>query len=325
MTENTATGESGGDLGRSTSTTQSAVHTEPGQPDECANDKEDQGVDTPGSVVNSKIHEPGLAKPTNASDSFIVKEKMSDYTHFFREGLEKDGYGLKDFMDIVSEHATSKEIYELWATKLRKYAESYDKSHATETSPRLARSFMDYLGTVDDRLQKIESKIGLAAKETKKPEDVPDEGDSVQTRFYNASAQPQSRNTSMDDDEQGWNQQGSFLSEVDPKHCLRVLFNWLQDPNTGDDCPRDDEHPDPKRIEISEIRIHSDPITTFLAKQLDYEVQKDGVVRLKRPFRTLIRNVDSVKKQLSFLESEYMYGINIYTWIYIWQNYLKTD
>lgn len=325
MADDTASGESGGDLGRLTSTTQSAVHTEPTQPDEGTNDKEGQGVDAPGSITNSKIHEPELAKPTNESDSFIVKEKISDYTHFFRESLEKDGYGVKRFTNLVSEHANSKEIYDLWATKLRKYAESYEKNHATETSPRLARSFMDYLSTVDDRLQKIESKIGLAAKETKKPEDVPDEGDSVQTRFYNVSAQPQSRSTSMDDDEQGWNQQGDFLSEVDPKHCLRVLFNWVQDHNTGDDSPRDDEHPDPKRIEISELRIHSDPITTFLAKKLDYEVQKDSVVRLKRPFRTLIRNVDSVKKQLSLLEIEYMYGINIYTWTYIWRNYLRTD
>lgn len=311
MTDNTASGESGGDLGSLASTTKSAAHTEPAQPDEGVVDKEDQEGDAPGRGADSKIHKPELAKPTNTSDAFIVKEKTTDYSHYFRKGLDKGGYGLEFFTNVVSEHATSKEIYDLWATKLRKYGESYDKTHATERNPRLVRSFMDYVGTVDDRLQKIESKIGLAAKETKKPEDVPGKGHSVQMRFYNASTQPQSRSTSIEDDEKGWNEQGSFLSEVDPKHCLRVLFNWVQDHNTGDDSSCDDEHPDPKRIEISEIRIHSDPITAFLAKQLDYEVHKDSVIRLKRPFRTLIRKIDSIKKQLSFLESEYGYGVNI--------------
>lgn len=312
MTNETASGEAGADLGSLTSTTQFAEHTEPAQPDKGANDKGYHEAEAPDSGAGSEIHEPELSKPTNASDAFIVKEKMTDYTHYFREGLTKSGYGLEFFTNVVAENATSKEIYDLWATKLRKYAEAYDKSHATERNPRLVRSFMDYVGTVDDRLQKIESKIGLAAKETKKPEDVPGKGDSVQTKFYNASAQPQFRSTSMDDDEQGWNEQGNFLSEVDPKHCLRVLFNWVQDHNTDNDSPRDDEHPDHKRIDISEIRIDSDPITAFLAKQLDFEVHKDSVVRLKRPFRTLIRKVDSFRKQLSFLEREYRYAINIY-------------
>lgn len=305
MKDETANPDSGGDLGGLTSTVQSAVHTELKQPDEGAEDKNDQALEVRSSGEKSKVDEPKVTKPTNASDAFLVTEKQTDYVHYFREGLEKGGYGLQSFMDVVAEHATSKEIYDLWATKIRKYAESYDKSNASERTPRLARSFIDYVGTVDDRLQKIESKIGIAAKETKKPEDALDQAHSVQTRFYNASAQPQSRITSLDDDEPGWNVAGSFLSEVDPKHCLRVLFNWVQDHDTGTDSQRDEEHPYSEYIEISEIRIHSDPLTAFLAKQLDYEVHKDSVVHLKRPFRSLIRKVDSIKKQLSFLENQF--------------------
>lgn len=305
MTDGTANVDSGDNLGDLTTTTQSAAHTELKQPDGGAEDKDDQGLKIPNSGEKSSFDEPNVARPTNTSDAFLVTEKTPDCTHYFRDAIKKRGYELQYFMDVIAEHATSKEIYDLWATKLRKYAESYDKSQASERTPRLARSFIDYVGTVDERLQKIESKIGIATKEAKKPEDAPDKAHSVQTRFYNATEQPQARNTSLDDDEPGWNEAGSFLSEVDPKHCLRVLFNWAQDHHTGTDSQRDDEHPDPEHIEISEIRIHSEPLTAFLSKQLDYEIHKDSVVHLKRPFRSLIRKVDSIKKQLFFLETQF--------------------
>lgn len=305
MTDDTASGESGGNLEAIELTAQTAAHNDLAQPDEGADGKKDQQPEIPGSAEKSKANKQEVTKPTSASDAFLVTEKMPDYVHYFREAIKRGGAEIEYFMDVVAEHGTSKEIYDLWLKKLRKYAESYDKSPASERTPRLARSFIDYVGTVDDRLQKIESKIGMTAKETKKPEDIPGKAHSVQTRFYNASAQPQSRNASLDDDEPGWNIQGSFVSEVDPKHCLRVLFSWVQDHSTGTDSQRDDEHPGPESIEISEIRINSDPITAFLAKQLDYEVHKDSVVHLKRPFRSLIRNVDSIRRQLSFLENEF--------------------
>lgn len=284
---------------------QAAPQHEPSQPDEGAGDKDNQEPGVTGGDRKSKIEQPEVAEPTNAKDAYLLTEKTPDSVHELWEFMKKRGYTLQDYLDVVANNATSKEIYDLWVTKLRKYAESYDKSHASERTPRLARSFIDYVGAVDDRLQKIESKIGITSKETKKPEDAQGEKHSVQTRFYNASAQPQSRSVSIDDDEPGWNVKGSFLSETDSKHCLRVLFNWVQDQTTGTDSQPDDENPDPERIEISEIRIHSDPITAFLAKQLDYEIHKDSVVRLKRPFRSLIRKVDSIKKQLAFLENEY--------------------
>lgn len=305
MTDDTAHGESGGNLDGVTSTAQAAPHPEPSQPDQGVGDKDHQGLEVPGSVEKPKLDQPEATKPANATDAYLLTEKPPDSKPHFWEYLKKRGYKLQDYIDIVADNATSKEIYDLWITKLQKYAESYDKSHASERTPRLARSFINYVGAVDDRLQKIESKIGITSNETKKPEDAPGEKHSVQTRFYNASTQPQSRSVSIDDDEPGWNVKGSFLSEMDSKHCLRVLFNWVQDHPTSTDSHTDDEHPDPERIEISEIRIHSDAITAFLAKQLDYEVHKDSVVRLKRPFRSLIRKVDSIKKQLSFLENEY--------------------
>lgn len=307
MTDDTAPGEPGGNLDGVTPTSQAAPHYEASQPDEGLGDKDYQEPEVAGSDRKSKIDQPEVAKPTSATDAYLLTEKTPDSVHRLWESMKKRGYKLQDYLDVVADNATSKEIYDVWVTKLRKYAESYDKSHASERTPRLARSFIDYIGTVDDRLQKIESKIGITSKETKKPEDAPGEDHSVQTRFYNASAQPQSRSVGIDDDEPGWNVKGSFLSEMDSKHCLRVLFNWVQDHATSTDSQPDDEHPDPERIEISEIRIHSDPITAFLTKQLDYEVHKDSVVRLKRPFRSLIRKVDSIIKQLSFLENEYRY------------------
>lgn len=198
----------------------------------------------------------------------------------------------------------------MWIDKLKEYAESYDTIPAGDRAPRLARSFVDYLRAVDDRLEKIESKIGINAKSMEQPKDKQGREHSVQTKFYNASAQPQSKGMSIEDDEAGWNEQGTFLSEMDQKHCLRVLFTWVPDQTIRTDLQSEDEQPDPERIEISNIRIHSEPITAFLAKQLDFEVQKDSVLHLKRPFRILIRKADAIKKQLAFLEREHRYSLD---------------
>lgn len=309
MTNDITHAESGGISDGATPTAQAAPHTETSQPDGGAGDMDDQGVEVPASDGNSKLEvdHPSLTKPTHATDAYLVTEKTPEQRQALLARVKESGFKLQDYIDMVADTYTSKEIYELWAAKLRKHAESYEKGQASERTPRLARSFIDYVGTVDHRLQKIESKIGITSTETKRPEEAPGEKTSVQTRFYNASAQDHSRSGGLQEDEPGWNVKGNFLSEVDSKHCLRVLFNWVQDRTASTEFHPDDEHPDPKSIEISEIRIHSDPVTTFLANKLDYEVHKDSVIRLKRPFRSLIREVDSIKKQLSVLESQYRY------------------
>lgn len=306
MTDGASSGEAGGTSDSVTPTAQVTCPSRPLQSGEVAIEKDAQVLEVPGSDAIAETGQPEITKTTKTTDDLLVSEKAPNPEHPFRAFVKKTGGTYQDYIDWVAEDTSSKEIYDMWVAKLGKYAESYDKSPESERAPRLARSFVDYVRTVDNRLEKIESKIGINAKSKKEPEDTAGKGHSVQTKFYNASAQPQSQSTSMDDDDEiGWNDRGTFISEVDPKHCLRVLFNWIQDHNTEDDSERDDEHPDPKHIEISDLRIHSDPITAFLAKQLDYDVQKNGVVHMKRPFRVLIRKSDAIKKQLSFLEHEY--------------------
>jgi hypothetical protein len=264
-----------------------------------------QAIQASSSEAISKPDQPELKKANGDRDGLLFSEKPPNIEHDFRVWAKDKGIDVDSYLNEISEATSSTEIYKMWVSKLGKYAESYDKSPASERAPRLARSFIDYVRTVDDRLDKIESKMGINAKSTKAPEDTPGKEHTVQTKFYNASAQPQSQSTMTDGDEIGWNEKGTFLSEVDPKHCLRVLFNWVHRQTSDNDAERDDEHPDAENIEISDIRIHSEPVTSFIAKQLDYEVQKDGLMHLKRPFRTLIRKVDSIKKQLSLLEQEY--------------------
>lgn len=306
MADDTAHAESGGSLDGVPTTAQAAPHTQTSQLDEAGGGMDEKGVEVSASDEKSKVDQPVLKKPTDASDTYLVAEKTPRLAQFLFE-KEKDGYTKQEYMEDLADCFTSEEIYAIWATKLRTYAESHDKAPASERTPRLARSFIDYVGTVDYRLQKIESRMVITPTETKNPEDAQGGEHSVQTRFFNASAQAHDRSGAIEEDEPGWNVKGNFLSEVDSKHCLRVLFNWVQDRTASTESHPDDEHPDPKSIEISEIRIDSEPITDFLAKQLDYEVHKDNIVRLKRPFRSLIRMVDPIKKQLSILESQYRY------------------
>lgn len=307
MTDDTTHSESGRNSDCVTPTAEAALHTETSQPDEGQDEKNHQGMEISASDETSMVDQPVLTKPTDTSDAYLVIEEAPRLANWLFEREKEDGYKKKAYMNDVADSFSSEEIYDLWATKLQKYAESHDKAHVNQRTPRLARSFIDYVGTVDSRLQKIESRMAITSTETNKPDDAQEGEHSVQTRFYNASAQAHYRSGGIEDDEPGWNVKGSFLSEVDTKHCLRVQFNWVQDHTTGTESHHEDEPPDPQSIEISEIRINSDPITAFLAKQLDYEVHKDNTVRLKRPFRSLIRKVDSIKKQLSILENQYRY------------------
>lgn len=310
MADDTAHSESGGKFDGVTPATQADTRTEASQPDERTGDKDDQDLADPVSEEKANIDKPALPKSMDESDAHLLTEQMTVFARQWWESQTKRGVRREDLLTTITESLTSRELYDLWSRKLRNYAESYEKGHASETTPRLARSFIDYVGTVDYRLQQIESRIGITSTEIKVPKDAPDDEVLVQTRFYNASAQPQPQNGGMEYDEPGWNVKGSFLSEVDSRHCLRVLFNWVQDHTAGTQSLSEDEHPDPKRINISEIRIHSDAITAFLANRLDYEVDNDSIVRLKWPFRSLIGNVDFIKKQLSILEDHYRYFQN---------------
>ncbi|KAG8161101.1 hypothetical protein KVR01_009365 [Diaporthe batatas] len=308
MAESISSGGTGGTSSSVLPTAQTMSLIEPSQSEQGAGGNFPPAVESSNSEAESKPGQPKMPKTANVTDSLLVSERLpvkSAPNFDLRGAFTIEGTHHNDFLEWVGAEASSTEIYNMWVSKLGKYADTYDKSPASERNPRLARSFIDYVRAVDDRLAAIESKVGINAQSIKEPEDTPGKGHTVQTTFYDASAQPQSQGTTSDDDEIGWNEQGAFLSQVDPKHCLRVLFNWVQQASSDNASPRNDEHPDPRSIQISEVRIHSDPISSFLAKQLDYDVHKDGVVHFKRPFRSLIRNVDSVKKQLSLLEQEH--------------------
>lgn len=309
MADSASAGDASGTSDGATPTAPAMTPNEPSRSYEGDGDNDDQAGEALGSDTISGTDQPATAKTFSPYDALLASEKAPDPANQFRSFLSKEGLEVKDWLDsMITQFISSNEIYDMWVEKLRKYAETYDKSPPGERAPRLARSFVDYVRTVDERLQKIEVKLDIDSKLTKQPEDVAGKEHTVQTKFYNASAQPQPKGMGVDDDETGWSEQGTFLSEVDRKHCLRVLFNWVQEHTIEADPQRNDEHPDPELIEISDIRIHSDPIAAFLSKQLDYEIHKDSVVHLKRPFRILIRKADSIKKQLAFLEREYRYS-----------------
>lgn len=136
------------------------------------------------------------------------------------------------------------------------------------------------------------------AKEEEKPENAGPEL-LLETKFYDAQAEFNSDGT--------WKSNnidvpGAFQCRTDPKRLIRVLYNWKDDVQPR---PLGDEPPRPNEIEILFISIQSDPIADFFSKRLNLKADKAGVVRMGKPFRPLLRNLDPLGDQLSELIKTY--------------------
>lgn len=216
---------------------------------------------------------------------------------------------IRDYMMTASSEFTSAQLYEIYQMKLQRDSKEAGAPKKGQAS-RMVRTFVDFASSVEERLKKLEEKMDVSQNE----EDVApnksgqSEHEKVEVRFYNLANQPKKSQDSSKTVE-SWKSKGTFESEADTKHCIRVLFHW--NVNNGPEAAAKTSEealskaPDPEAIEIEEIRIHSKPITEFLASQADYEMHKDNTIHFRKPFRFLLTNAKAIRAQATKLQAKF--------------------
>lgn len=201
----------------------------------------------------------------------------------------------------------SGELYDLYVRKLQKLRETGDPANtlSDQAKPKmLARSLIDYLSSYEARIKSVEDKLGIASR-TERPAKGNSASDSAGTKFYDADKPIHASMDSPNETEDEWNVQGAFCSTVDPNHRIRALFKWKNKPN--DDVADVQVPPDPKSVDILEIRIKSKPVATFFQKVLDYDISNDGLIHIVKPFRCLIRKVDLIRQHVNQVGEQLRY------------------
>jgi len=179
-------------------------------------------------------------------------------------------------------------------------------------APAMVRGIIDYVLSLEDRIKKLEaaeretlerdSETRVPAKEggsTQKAEAPSAEQGTkllMEVKFFGAEGE-----FSADG---GWKNNiklsGSYQCDTDPMQLIRVLYN--QKTNTS--RTNHEQDPDPEEIDILALAILSEPISSFFTKRLDISVD-NSLVRMGKPFRPLIRNLNLLQEQLAKLEGRY--------------------
>lgn len=106
------------------------------------------------------------------------------------------------------------------------------------------------------------------------------------TQFFSAADNPPFN------EHRSWEHHGTFESEVDEDPLVRVLYRWtVPRPDDGRQAPSSTD------IDILELRIASRPVVDFLRREVGYDFSQNNVIHFAKPFRTLIRNLCSLKKE----------------------------
>jgi len=212
------------------------------------------------------------------------------------------------FVQDHMEYFSTKDLYKLYTLKLenedRKRAKKVDKA------PRLVRGFTDYIRTLEDRIGKLETAVMEKAmkkageQDEKKDADTSsqDQDTNVRTVFYNYANEPNIDFIDIIANDR-WKEKGSFTSEVDQNHFLRVLYKWESEPTDHSDGAK----PKSNNIDILAIRLYSKPVAVFLQRIARYQLHKDNLVLMTKPFRLLIQNASAIQDHIRKLQEKYRY------------------
>lgn len=218
---------------------------------------------------------------------------------------------IPDLKEQSASYFTSAELYDIYVHKLQQLRETGEPAHIVNEQGKpkvLVRTLIDYLNSYEERMKSVEDKVGIEPKSEKlaKSNAGPDVAG---TRFYDVDDQAQAAVDTPDDTEDGWNVPGAFISNVDTNNRIRALFKWKNKPqNQAADTQIS---PDPKSVDILELRIKSKSVADFFQKEFDYDISKDGLIHLAKPFRCLITKVDLIRQHVNRVREQLRY---VATW-----------
>lgn len=201
----------------------------------------------------------------------------------------------------VAEAFNTGDLYDMYRRKLQILQEKGEAVHDLQKPKLLVRSLLDYINTYEDRMKSVEDKLGISSERNKPTKGGSHGPDVAGTRFYDIENPNHMALEAPKVDEDDWDIPGAFCSTIDPQNHIRALFRWKVKPNDGLETPQMALPPDPAMVEILELRLRSKPVAEFFRKELDYDISRDGVVHIAKPFRCLIRNMEKLRQHVDRL------------------------
>ncbi|KAH7020445.1 hypothetical protein EDB80DRAFT_222237 [Ilyonectria destructans] len=210
-------------------------------------------------------------------------------------------------------------LYKLYIKRLEYQQKSKGGGQETKESkaPKMVRGIVDYVRTLEDRIQKLESsEVGRAEKEKEKERQQTDQEIGVETSKPSYRVKewgeivPEIKLFHIDgefDSDGDWKyneaKKGSYQCILDTNSLIRALYSWTE----GVPPPRIHQQPlDPEHTDILIFGIISKPVASFFGDRLGIGDKSTPLsIRIGKPFRPLIRNLQPVRDQLAKLEEKY--------------------
>lgn len=257
----------------------------------------------------------GPACGTSAKTRRQSKARLEDPEESLSEE-ESDDPQYKGFVRRQARVLNTNDLYKTYLDKLHRQA--IRTGEKKNQGSKLVKSFIDYVRVLEDRVGQLESKVPKEstgeqpAIEPEPEKEEPKEKDGeperkwsdvgLEVKFFNAEYEINLDGTYISENT---TKEGTYTSGTGPKHLIRVLYDWNEDLARNPPRLSDGEQPDPKQINLLAVGVTSEPIAKFFKKQLDLETDDTFLVRISKPFRPLLRNLQPLKDQLAKLEDKF--------------------
>ncbi|KAM3069776.1 hypothetical protein ACMFMG_010484 [Clarireedia jacksonii] len=247
--------------------------------------------------LNSKA--PGDAEKPEEPASVGKNQEPAKKPHFHRRPL-RPLERARNFAKSVG----SLDMFEAYKERAKIEAE---KSDQRNQGSNLVKGLVDYLRVLEDRINQLEPEIKIKfdniIESIPRPAEIDDSKIEITVKFFNAAAYlvPDGPLPTSDAE----TEKGTFVCCHDTQQLIRVLYSNIKDDETIPLRQADSEAPEADSIDILTFGVSSEAISRFLEKQLNGPSGKENLIRFGKPFKPLIRHIESFKNQLMKLERKY--------------------
>ncbi|KAI1461615.1 hypothetical protein F4805DRAFT_412694 [Annulohypoxylon moriforme] len=178
--------------------------------------------------------------------------------------------------------------------------------------PSLVSSIAEYVHGLETRIKSLESKVNEKDEEKNEKDEKNPAAGTTEAGSSASEFKVKFFPLSEEVDQTGRFKQGrdeipdTYCSAVGPDDFIRVAYRWKNERSIEASQAHDeDEQLSPEDIEVTGIRIDSDPISSFFSWIADFSIPGHGVVELFKPFRFIIRGLPEIRAQATKLENKY--------------------
>lgn len=230
-------------------------------------------------------------------------------------------FNSEEYADFFS-GIRSAAIYRAYQIRMRR------KDKNSNKGGDLITAMVDYVTKVEDDMARLEKTLdderlarGMTREQLAKEKGEFDEtsgedrgheegaiidltGITLETRFYHCDGVFDSEGDFTRDGRPSPDS-GHYLSNTDATHFLRVLYDWKNKDDTSNAAMVPGQTPDAAKVEIISFMVSSQPIADFFEKRLGLCTDGTRVIRVAKPFRSIIRTLPRLRSHLAFLDNKY--------------------